>query len=141
MYEEIFILWEQQEAYRPNFDVVQDEVIMPVLFAKVSGVKNGDVSDYWRDIKKLLVKDTLLYNQVPMIHPTDENPVKQYSTEFFRNGTLQRQKLKQHKTYSYQYLREEMQDYMLDKVQQLIDWKLIQGTFQNGTEYTLYLRC
>ena len=137
MYEEIFILWEQQEAYRPNFDVVQDEVIMPVLFAKVSGVKNGEVSDYWRDIKKLLVKDTLLYNQVPMIHPTDENPVKQYSTEFFRNGTLQRQKLKQHKAYSYQYLREEMQDYMLDKVQQLIDWKLIQGTFQNGTEYTI----
>lgn len=41
MYEEIFILWEQQEAYRPNFDVVQDEVIMPVLFAKVSGVKTG----------------------------------------------------------------------------------------------------
>ncbi len=30
-----------------------------------------------------------------------------------------------------------MQDYMLDKLQQLIDLKLIRGTFQNGTEYTI----
>lgn len=137
MYEEIYILWEQEENYRPNFNIVQDEVIMPVLFAKVSGVKDGDVEDYWRDVKKLLIKDTFLMTEVPFIKSTDHNPMKQYGTEFFRNGIVQKQKVKQHKAYPYQYLREEIQDYMLDKLQQLIDLKLIQGTFQNGTEYTV----
>lgn len=50
---------------------------------------------------------------------------------------MQKQRLKEHKAYPYSYLREEMQDYMLEKLQQLIDLKLIRGTFQNGTEYTI----
>ena len=43
MYEEIYILWEQENCYRPNFQVVQEEVLMPVLLAKVSGVKDGNI--------------------------------------------------------------------------------------------------
>ena len=30
-----------------------------------------------------------------------------------------------------------MQDYLLEKLQLLIDQKLIKGTFENGTEYTV----
>ena len=46
----IYILWEQENCYRPNFQVVQEEVLMPVLLAKVSGVKDGNVQSYWNDI-------------------------------------------------------------------------------------------
>lgn len=36
-----------------------------------------------------------------------------------------------------QFLREPIQDYLLSKLQSLIEQKIIQGTFENGTEYTI----
>lgn len=138
MYEEIAILWEQEEAYRPNFQIVGDEVLMPVIFARICGVKDSNVSAYWKDIKKLAAnKDTQLYTQAPIRRREDANPIRQYATEFFRSGKLQRDYLKRHKCYPYAYLREEMQDYMLDKLQQLIDLQLIAGTMQQGVVYTI----
>ena len=89
------------------------------------------------DVQKLLVKDSFFIRQAPFVESTAPNDFKQYVADFFRKGLVQKQKLKGHKAYPYSYLREEMQDYMLDKLQQLIDLKLIRGTFQNGTEYTI----
>lgn len=46
-------------------------------------------------------------------------------------------KIKSHPTYQYGFMRADMQDYMLDKLQVLLDSKSIEGTFANGTEYTI----
>ena len=43
----------------------------------------------------------------------------------------------QHKVYQYGFLRESAQEYLLDKLQQLIQQKIISGTMENGTEYTI----
>ncbi len=137
MYEEIQILWGQELKYRPNFSIVNNFVNLPVLFAKVSGVKNGNLLDYWLEIKSLLTEDVLLIKKVPYIKATDENPIKRYAAEFFKNKKLQRTKIKSHPSYSYGFLREEMQEYILDKLQLLIEQKTIKGTFENGTEYTI----
>ena len=40
MYEEIAILWDQEVKYRQNFSVTDSVVNIPVIFAKVSGVKD-----------------------------------------------------------------------------------------------------
>lgn len=137
MYEEISILWNQELKYRPNFSVVNDLVTMPVIFAKVSGVKDGLVSKYWSDIKMLKTEDTFLIRKAPFLDPADFNPVKQHATGFLKNGRLQRNKIKAHKTYPYAFLREEVQDYLLDKLQLLLEQKMVKGTFENGTEYTI----
>lgn len=137
MYEEIAILWDQELKYRPNFSTVEDVVNIPVIFSKVCGVKNGNLPAYWSGIKDLLTPDTTLITQVPHISATSPNPMKAYATEFFRNGRLQKSKIKQHNAYPYGILRESMQDFMLDKLQYLIEKKLIKGTFENGTEYTV----
>lgn len=137
MYEEIGILWDQELKFRPNFSVVDEVVSIPVLYAKVSGVKDGDIQKYWSDIKKLNTEDTFIIRQVPFRNPTDDNPVKPYVTEFLKNGKLQRNKIKNHKAYQYSVLRDEIQDYMLDKLQMLLDQKSIKGTYVNGTEYTI----
>ena len=42
-----------------------------------------------------------------------------------------------HKCYQYGFLREEMQEHILDKLQLLIESKMIKGTFENGMEYTI----
>lgn len=137
MYEEIAILWKQELKYRPNFSTVDDVVNMPVIFAKVSGVKDGNVAKYWTDIKALQTPETFFIKRVPFIAPTDENRMKSYATEFFKNGRVQKNKIKAHPSYQYGMLREEMQEHILDKLQALIDQKLIKGTFENGTEYTI----
>ena len=108
-----------------------------MLFAKVSGVKDGQKQQYWADIKELITKDAIVVKQVPYIRREDENPIKPYATEFLKNGKAQKAKIKAHKAYRYSFLREEIQDYILDKLQLLLDQRIIKGTYENGTEYTI----
>lgn len=137
MYEEIRILWDQELKYRPNFSTVDGVVNVPVIFAKVSGVKDGMVTPYWLSIKELITPDTIVIKSVPYISSTAANPMKPYSAEFYKNGKLQRNKIKSHPKYPYGILREDMQELMLDKLQILIEQKLIKGIGENGTEYNV----
>lgn len=137
MYEEISVLWDQELKYRPNFNIVDDTVNIPVIFAKISGVKNRSLTEYWSTIRNFLTPDTRLIRKVPNIASTDSNPIKVFATEFYRNGKLQKNTIKKHKSYQYGFLRESMQDHLLDKLQFMIDQKLIKGTCENGTEYTI----
>lgn len=137
MYEEIAILWEQELKYRPNFSTMNDKVTIPVIFAKVSGVKDGDITKYWNEIRKLVTEDSVVITKAPYLLPTTHNPMKAFSTEFYKNGKLQRNVIRSHPQYPYAYLREEIQEHILDKLQLLIDRKMIKGTFENGTEYTI----
>lgn len=137
MYEEIAILWDQEVKYRPNFSTVENVVNLPVIFAKISGVKEENVAAYWERIQALITEDTLVIRRAPFISGTDDNPVKQYAAGFFKNGRLQRDKIKEHSCYQYGFLREEIQEHILDKLQLLIDQRTIRGTFENGTEYTI----
>ena len=137
MYEEIKILWKEELKYRPNFSTADEQVNMPVIFAKVSGVKDGRLQQYWTGIKSLLGEDTFLVGKVPLIEPTAPNPMKAYTAEFFKNGRLQREKIKSHSAYQYGVLRENVQEHILDKIQLLVDQRIIRGTFENGTEYTV----
>ncbi|MDE7423278.1 MAG: YceG family protein [Lachnospiraceae bacterium] len=137
MYEEIKILWDQELKFRPNFDTVDNVVKVPVIFSKISGVKNGDISQYWKDVKSFMTEDTILINKYPYIDALEENPVKAHATVFLKRGKLQKQKIKESSCYQYGFLREETQDYILEKLQLLIDHKIIKGTYENGTEYTI----
>lgn len=137
MYEEISILWAQEAKFRPNFNVIDNTVTVPVLFAKVSGVKDGNAAAYWQEVKKLVTGDTYVIKAVPFTNSTEANPMKQHSTELLKNGKVQKIKIRKLPSYPYGYLREEMQEYILDKIQLLIDRKTISGTFTNGGEYTI----
>lgn len=136
-YEEIGILWDQELKYRPNFSIIDEMVNLPVLFAKVSGMKDGQVQPYWSSIQKLVTQDTLLIRKFPHMNASDFNPIKAHAAEFFKNGKLLKAKIKSHPCYPYGFLREEMQEHILDKLALMIDQRLIRGTFENGTEYTL----
>ena len=136
-YEEIPILWDQELNFRPNFTVEGDVVILPTIFAKVSGVKDGDVAAYWASIKQLVTPDTLFIERVPFIRREDDNPIKPCATHFWRNNRLQRTAIKQNPVYQYRFLREPIQDYILDNLEQFIVSKLVRGTFETGVEYII----
>lgn len=136
-YEEIAILWDQELKYRPNFSTSGDIVNVPVIFAKASGVKEGMLQQYWSGIRALVTEDTIVLKNASYYHPSDQSPVRAHVTAFFKNKKLLRAKLKEHPAYPYGFLREEIQEHLLDKLQLLIDQKLIKGTFENGMEYTI----
>lgn len=137
MYEEVSILWDQELKYRPSFAVVNQSVTVPVLLEKVCGVKDGQTSQYWLEIKKHITPDTVVVRNVPWVTSLDPNPMKPFATQFLQNKKLLRNKIKGHKAYPYSILRPEIQDHLLDKLQLLLDQGLIAGTYQNGTEYTI----
>ena len=137
MYEEIQILWKEELKFRPNFSTENGVVTLPVIFAKVSGVKDGMVPKYWSAVKGLMTEDSFLVKNVPYIDPAAVNPMKAHAVEFLKNGRIQRRRIKEHPNYPYSFLREEIQEHIFDKLQLLIESKLIKGTFENGTEYTI----
>lgn len=137
MYEEIKVLWDEELKYRPNFSTVDGVVNIPVIFSKVSGVKDGKKEQYWLSIKKLMTEDTIVIKNPPYIQPMAPNPMKAFAAEFYKNGKLQRNRIKNHPQYPYGILREEMQEHMLDKLEHIISQKLIRGIGENGTEYTV----
>lgn len=137
MYEEIRILWDQELKYRPNFSVTDGVVSIPVIFSKICGVKDGMVQNYWNSVRELLTEDTLLIKKCPFVDSLDANPIKSLVTEFYRNGRIQKEKIKHHPKFLYGYLREDVQDMILEKLQILIDQRTIKGTHENGTEYTI----
>lgn len=131
-YEEIGILWEQEAKYRPNFEVFEDRVMVPVIFSKVMGVP-GNVSDYWETVAKLCTEQTFVIKEFPYLGNT-LNPWKERSYAFLQGGKLMQDKIKKHSEYPFSFIREPMQDYMLEKLQELLDEKMIEGTGQDGTE-------
>lgn len=125
MYEEIEILWDQEIKFRPNFSTVDDVVNVPVIFAKVSGVRDGLVGQYWSDVRELMTADTIVVKNMPLVNPCMPNPMLNFAGTFVRNGVLQRNIIKTHPAYQYRMLREEVQNYILDKLQLLLNQKLI----------------
>ena len=134
-YEEIKIYWKQEARFRPNFSTVDDIVNIPVMFAKISGVANSDTNTYFQNIKDLLTDTTLIYKNENIY---DRNcTVAAGVPSFFKNGRLDREGIKHSQIYKYDYLRAETQDYILDKLSELLRRKTIAGTGQNGTEYKI----
>ena len=134
-YEEINIYWKQEARFRPNFSTVDDIVNIPVIFAKISGVANSDTDTYFKNIKDLLTDTTLIYKNENIY---DRNcTVAAGVPSFFKNGRLDREGIKHSQIYKYDYLRAETQDYILDKLSELLRRKTIAGTGQNGTEYKI----
>ncbi|MBR6028692.1 MAG: hypothetical protein IKP40_06330 [Clostridia bacterium] len=140
--EEIDLYWRQELQYRPGFSTAGGTVTMPVLFAKVSGVSNPrKLLPYWQDIKRLMGKDTVTITSFPHIRRGDPNPVAPHATEFLAGGRLQRDRIRTHRCYQNGLLRQEMEELLLDKLQLMLDERLIAGTYQNGTEYTVVSVC
>lgn len=135
MYEEIPILWDQELKYRPSFSINDDVVNIPTIFARVMGVKEGLVDQYWREVGALVTEDTFVIRQAPYIDSKTTNPMKSYAAGFYKNGRLNKKLIKEHPKYPYGIIREEMQDYILDKLDNLIKRRLIKGIGENGTEY------
>lgn len=135
--DEVFQLWDQELKYRPNFSTAGGVVNMPVIYAKLSGVENGREQYYWQRVKQLTDGGAYVITGFPFIRPGSANAYQSLASQSLRRGRLLRKELKSDHRYPYGMLRDEVQEHMLDKLQLMLDRKIIRGTFENGSEYMI----
>lgn len=134
-FDELFILWDQELRYRPGFSADGASVNMPVLYAKVSGVEGGRLPAYWQKVRQLANGDALYVRQLPM--PQDGGNFQALAQRYLKNDRIDREGLKRDRRYPFGLLREELQEHIFDKLQLMLDRRIVKGTFSNGTEYTV----
>ncbi len=132
MYEEIYILWSQEVKYREGFEVINNEVLMPTFFAKINGVKNEDVGEYFKYISSLVDKDTVVITEPWFYSKSTENFDTTYA---FRNNEFKKQNVVRNKNYKYGIFRETIQMHILDKLEYMLENKYILGTYSTGIEH------
>lgn len=133
--DEVMQYWDTELKYRPAFSTTSSTVMMPVLFAQVNGVRHGKLKEYWQQIRKLMTEDTVLMRNAPYFTQEKNAAVCGPATDFLRGGKLQRRRIKEHPHYPFGFMREEMQEHVLDKIQLMIDERIIKGTNETGVEY------
>lgn len=121
-YDEIQILWNEELKYRTGFSVDSDIVHMPVLYAIVYGVPDGDVRKYVSDVKVLDSEDTIFLCNHPYFKPSIEIL---YNNDVFRGGLINTKGLRDAVQQKYGYLRREVQDYLVEKMKLLVEGKYI----------------
>ncbi len=141
MYEEIPILWRNELKYRPNFSTVGDTVNIPVIFAKVSGVSEGNTEAYWQLISELNTDDTVFVTKPPLFEPNSMDGIWSDDPSFIVKGRLMRDRIIRHPSFRYGHLRDSMISHMLDKLQLLLDSRMIKNTFSGGTERVIVSTC
>lgn len=126
-YDEIGILWNQEAKYRPGFEEFADKVMVPTIFAKISGVKEGNVPGYWREIASRMTPDTILIKHTPYIRNSDYLSMGALNS-IYKNGKWDVEKLKEHGSYKFEYLSGSVQSYLLSKLKELIDLNCFKGS-------------
>lgn len=132
-FEEIEILWNEEAKYRPNFEVLDDKVMLPVIYAKISGIKDNNITNYWKMVASFTKSDnTYIIDHFPFIKSSPADTAK-----FFKNGKLQIQMVKESSIYKFSFIRQDMQDFIFDKMNYLIENELIKGVKTKGVEFTI----
>ncbi len=119
-YDEIDILWHQQAKYRTGFDVKDDKAVVPTIFAKISGVKDGDMGDYWNSVKKKLSPYTRLIYKSPGYKKYGESQLGVYSPYYSGNKIFTDQ-LKNSPVNKYGFLSDSLQTLIFSKMQEAVD--------------------
>lgn len=122
--EEISILWKQEARFRQGFATSGNLVTVPNIFAKISGVKDGNLSVYWDDIRDKLTPETIL--KVKGSAPATQGSLDLSAyRSFYRNGQIDAERLKSSSLNRYSYLPDRIQDMLFFKLQEAIDSKFL----------------
>ncbi|MBR0464496.1 MAG: hypothetical protein IJJ23_08970 [Clostridia bacterium] len=135
-YDELFILWDQELRLRPSFSSNEQTVSMPVIWARVSGVPGGKLPAYWQRIKHLsMSSDAVLIPALP--DKSRDATLQPLAAKAIRNGRILWDVIRADRRYPFGILSESAQRHIFDKAQQMLDRRLIRGTFENGMEYNV----
>ena len=113
-------MWHQQSMFRTGFDSKNDYVIVPNLFAKISGVPKGDIQAYYKDIAFKLSPMSVYFSKIPFFKPV--SPIsRDVANQFCRGKKIDIEALKTSQLNKYNYMNDSMQYLIYSKMQEVID--------------------
>ncbi len=115
-FEEIDILWKEEARFRQGFSTAGNLVSVPNVFAKISGVEDGNLDKYWEDVRKKLTPETILVEKKP--NGNEQTPDLSAYRQFYRNGEIDAEKLKNSTMNKYGFLPDRIQDMLFYKLQE-----------------------
>lgn len=120
-YEEIGILWHQQARYRSGFDVINNKTaVIPNIFAKISGVNDGDIDEYWDDVKSKLSPFTRVIYKSPAYNKYSSSVLKVYEP-YYNGHQILKDKLKNSPVNKFSFLSDPLQELIINKMQEAVD--------------------
>jgi hypothetical protein len=133
MREEIDILWGKEVNLRQGFAESDGLVTIPAIFANIIGVK-GTTDEWCKRLTELLsLKDYVFYNyENEIMGYTDQKFI--HSAEVIRSKKIDVQRLREHKNYNLRALNDDMQLYLIDRLQEFLDSGIIKGVYTKGVE-------
>lgn len=118
-FDEIGILWKEQAKFRSGFTTAGNLVTVPNIFAKISGVQDGNMGAYWDMVRAKLTPETILTINKPQPSQQSATDLSAYRA-FYRNGEIDAEKLKASTLNKYSYLPDRLQDMLFYKIQEAI---------------------
>jgi len=137
IYEEIKILWNQEAQFRQGFEILNNRVITPVICSKISGVPSKNLNHYWESIEYFLQNNCYFIRGLPHITGPQNIQFSKSVINFIKEKKILVDKIKNHPSYKYKFLRREIQDLIFDRAQALLDSGIIVGTYSQGIEYLI----
>ncbi|MFD1929842.1 YceG family protein [Sporosarcina siberiensis] len=105
-YDEIFLLAKEKAFIRPNFSSNSEEVKIPSLFTKVSGVSSNR-KDYWDKMHKLLsYPNSILVKSFPHMKESKANNQYHYQHSLGKDGRLDPEKMMKSNWWQYHHLHD-----------------------------------
>lgn len=118
--DEVILLFNKQAHLRPGFEICDKLVYIPNIFVKLTG----------EDISSSILKDTNKTkkdNVIEFKSIEEFNALNKYKRvnkdkleEVIENGIINKEKLYNSKIYKYSYLREEYQDLLVEKINEIL---------------------
>ncbi|KOP79548.1 hypothetical protein AMS59_07310 [Lysinibacillus sp. FJAT-14745] len=107
-YDDIFIYANEKAMVRPKFEVIKDEVIIPVIFAKISGVSSRR-EEYWHYMHQLLASQQTIFVQEFPFTTTSRANYQFHYKHCLVNGELSVERIVQSDWWQYGDLTLELQ--------------------------------
>lgn len=115
-FEEIDILWKEEARFRQGFSTAGNLVSVPNIFAKISGVEDENLDKYWDDVRRKLTPETILIEKKPNLN--EPQPDISAYRQFYRNGEIDAERLKNSPLNKYSFLPDRTQDMLFYKLQE-----------------------
>ena len=119
-YDEIDVLWHQPSKYRTGFAADQSKVTVPTIFAKISGVKDGNLNAYWDSVKWKLSPYTRLIYKSPSYKKYAESQLDVYKP-YYNGEKIFIEQLKSSPFNKYGFLSDSIQMLIFSKMQEAVD--------------------
>lgn len=136
-YDDIFIYAKEKALVRPQFDVNGNEVVIPVIFAKISGV-SSQREEYWHFMHQLLINpQTIFVQEFPFTKTSKANFHFHYK-HCLVNGELSAERIIQSDWWQYGELSLELQQAIAHTIKTSCEQPMLKQQ-PNETLYDLQL--